>query len=401
LVPRHRDNDTLSFKVLQLADLHFGEDADGTWGPEQDRKSLAAIAAVLDAEKPDLVVFSGDQVTGESFGQNNFSQYLEQRNRVLAPLEERGILWATIFGNHDDCGSPGCQPPSGPAPAPAPAPVLAAAAGAEPEITTSGNNSDGGGTSISNNSTSNSSVNMTSTALLRQNSVRPADWTGFHGRLRGAGGFATLLAASGEERSQSAAPTPEAHFVQAAFRGTEEYPVPAAASLRRMLLADDARRNLSETGAEGFFVSSSGGLSNYRLKVFASDADAAADLPSFILWFIDTGGGRLAEGLQPDLVQWLRQESGALQSRYGPLPGALYTHIPLAQYAHVDPGSEAAGCSGQSASYTSLSTTREEVTPLQDDVGLFGLLRDMHVGWVFSGHNHGIQAMEATRRRSC
>merc|ERR1740117_1890338 len=58
LVPRAGAS---GFKVLQLADLHLGEDFGGTWGPEQDRKTLEAVEKVLISEKPDLVVFSGDQ----------------------------------------------------------------------------------------------------------------------------------------------------------------------------------------------------------------------------------------------------------------------------------------------------------------------------------------------------
>merc|ERR1719162_2727402 len=49
LVPRAGSS---SFKVLQLADLHLGEDFDGDWGPRQDQKTMAVVEALLDSERP-------------------------------------------------------------------------------------------------------------------------------------------------------------------------------------------------------------------------------------------------------------------------------------------------------------------------------------------------------------
>ncbi|XP_023156433.1 uncharacterized protein [Zea mays] len=45
------------FKVALFADLHYGEDAWTDWGPAQDAASDRVMAAVLDAENPDLVVY--------------------------------------------------------------------------------------------------------------------------------------------------------------------------------------------------------------------------------------------------------------------------------------------------------------------------------------------------------
>ncbi len=38
------------FKIWQLADAHLGEDPGGSWGPEQDAKTIKVIEAVLDQE---------------------------------------------------------------------------------------------------------------------------------------------------------------------------------------------------------------------------------------------------------------------------------------------------------------------------------------------------------------
>jgi len=135
---------------------------------------------------------------------------------------------------------------------------------------------------------------------------------------------------------------------------------------------------LSHTGAEGIFPSAGGGLSNYHLKVFASKSDADVDKPSYLLWFLDSGGGNLAEGLHDDQLDWLSKESASMDAKYGPLPGALYAHIPLQEYAHTDPSSSV--CKGISD---------DRVTPLKSGARLFPLLSKMHVDFVFAGHNHG------------
>uniref|UniRef100_A0ACD5XFW9 Uncharacterized protein n=1 Tax=Avena sativa TaxID=4498 RepID=A0ACD5XFW9_AVESA len=87
------------FKLALFADLHYGESAWTDWGPAQDDGSGRVMAAVLDAEKPDLVVYLGDLVTANNLPIPNATLYWD---RVLSPTRRRGIPWATIFGNHDD-----------------------------------------------------------------------------------------------------------------------------------------------------------------------------------------------------------------------------------------------------------------------------------------------------------
>lgn len=72
---------------------------------------LDDMRAVLDIEKPDLVVFLGDQIEGKHpyihIGDNtaNVKSVISQ---LLAPVVERGIPFAVVFGNHDgiDSGVP-------------------------------------------------------------------------------------------------------------------------------------------------------------------------------------------------------------------------------------------------------------------------------------------------------
>ena len=76
------------FKIVQFTDVHWVS------GSEHSVVSEKCMNRVLDEEKPDLVVFSGDFVTGKPAAKG-----LEE---VLQPTVSRGIPFAMTFGNHDD-----------------------------------------------------------------------------------------------------------------------------------------------------------------------------------------------------------------------------------------------------------------------------------------------------------
>ncbi|GJJ11195.1 hypothetical protein Clacol_005427 [Clathrus columnatus] len=65
------------------------------WG---DDLTSDLVASVLDAEKPDLVLFSGDQLNGQGSSWDSRSVLA----KFAVPVIERKIPWAAIFGNHDD-----------------------------------------------------------------------------------------------------------------------------------------------------------------------------------------------------------------------------------------------------------------------------------------------------------
>ena len=80
------------FKIVQFTDTHY------KWGKKASNAAIECISEIVDAEKPDLVVFTGDQVYSDSVA-------LSLRT-LVAPLSERNIPFVTIFGNHDsefDC----------------------------------------------------------------------------------------------------------------------------------------------------------------------------------------------------------------------------------------------------------------------------------------------------------
>lgn len=95
------------FKIIQFADIHYGEASDTLWGPEQDAKSAKVLADVLNAEGGsdddddiDLVVLSGDQLTANDMNWNATTYY---RNLIQVLLDAKPDLrWCMIFGNHDD-----------------------------------------------------------------------------------------------------------------------------------------------------------------------------------------------------------------------------------------------------------------------------------------------------------
>lgn len=77
-----------TIKIVQFTDVH--------WKPGNPESAAAGkcMNAVLDAEHPDLVVYTGDI----AFDKPAF----EALDSAFAPVVRRGIPFAYIFGNHDD-----------------------------------------------------------------------------------------------------------------------------------------------------------------------------------------------------------------------------------------------------------------------------------------------------------
>lgn len=104
------------FRIVQLTDTHFSHPR------PQDRRTQALIESVLDRERPDLVVLTGDVVSGWET-----PDAVAAWHTAVAPMIERGLAWAAVFGNHDDEGAwnraqlleaqrvwPGCLTQAGP-----------------------------------------------------------------------------------------------------------------------------------------------------------------------------------------------------------------------------------------------------------------------------------------------
>ncbi len=81
-------NQDSTFKIVQFTDVHYMH------GNSKSDTTLLSMKRVLDAEKPDLIVFTGDIVT---------SQPVEEGWKTIAQFAiERKIPFAVAFGNHDD-----------------------------------------------------------------------------------------------------------------------------------------------------------------------------------------------------------------------------------------------------------------------------------------------------------
>ncbi|EYU17522.1 hypothetical protein ABFS82_03G079500 [Erythranthe guttata] len=92
------------FRVLQVADMHF---ADGKTTPCEDvlpqqmaacsdLNTTAFIRRVILAEKPDLIVFTGDNIFGF-----DATDAAASMNAAFAPAVASNIPWAAVLGNHD------------------------------------------------------------------------------------------------------------------------------------------------------------------------------------------------------------------------------------------------------------------------------------------------------------
>jgi predicted phosphodiesterase len=83
-----RFNANGKFKIMQVTDTHI------IWDSPYSQETVVMLQQALDAEKPDLVIFTGDVVTGKP--------YRKGLDMVIEPVLSRQIPWALVFGNHDD-----------------------------------------------------------------------------------------------------------------------------------------------------------------------------------------------------------------------------------------------------------------------------------------------------------
>ncbi len=84
-------------KVIQFSDTHFG----GGWmSLKKDSMAMNAVAAMISAEKPDFVIFTGDVAYPVPFQSGTFNN--KSGAKILAELMETlGVYWTVSFGNHD------------------------------------------------------------------------------------------------------------------------------------------------------------------------------------------------------------------------------------------------------------------------------------------------------------
>lgn len=75
------------FRIVQFTDTHY------IAGDERSPRALNNVREMLDIEKPDLVIHTGDIIFGRPAQQS--------LKEILSPMGERQIPWAVALGNHD------------------------------------------------------------------------------------------------------------------------------------------------------------------------------------------------------------------------------------------------------------------------------------------------------------
>ena len=86
--PKLRFDENGEFKILQLTDLHY------VYKDSRSDIMFERMEELLDFEKPDLVVFTGDLI----YAPPADSAYLD----LLSHITSRNLPFAICFGNHDD-----------------------------------------------------------------------------------------------------------------------------------------------------------------------------------------------------------------------------------------------------------------------------------------------------------
>lgn len=88
---------------MQIADLHYSVTAGScrdttTSCIGSDNLTTSLLGRMLDVEKPDFIVFTGDQLNGQGTSWDGRSVL----SKFAKAVTDRGIPWAAVFGNHDD-----------------------------------------------------------------------------------------------------------------------------------------------------------------------------------------------------------------------------------------------------------------------------------------------------------
>ena len=85
------------FKTVQLTDIHIGA---GFLSFAKDSSAITTVATMLKAEKPDLVIITGDIAYPIPF-QSGTINNLRGAKIFAALMEQLGVYWTLGYGNHD------------------------------------------------------------------------------------------------------------------------------------------------------------------------------------------------------------------------------------------------------------------------------------------------------------
>jgi predicted MPP superfamily phosphohydrolase len=82
------------FKIAQFTDLHFRYNA-------EDEHTVDVQTTVIAAEDPDLVVMTGDVVSGNNIeiSMEGDDIFRAEYSKAVYAMQEASIPWAFVFGN--------------------------------------------------------------------------------------------------------------------------------------------------------------------------------------------------------------------------------------------------------------------------------------------------------------
>ena len=83
------------FRILTVSDIHGGVGFAA-------EKTVRALTALVEETKPDLVLFLGDTAGPGIIHIETEAELRTMLDVLSAPMENAGIPWAHVFGNHDD-----------------------------------------------------------------------------------------------------------------------------------------------------------------------------------------------------------------------------------------------------------------------------------------------------------
>jgi hypothetical protein len=82
-----------TFKIVQFTDTQDNQNT--------DPRTIRLIQTVLDDQKPDLVVFTGDNIAPHGSIPPTAADVVAAIHNIAAPVDQRRIPWFITFGNHD------------------------------------------------------------------------------------------------------------------------------------------------------------------------------------------------------------------------------------------------------------------------------------------------------------
>ena len=85
------------FRVMQLTDVHLGG---GFLSRKEDKMTINAIAAMVETEKPDLIIVTGDVSFAVPYISGTINNAIAHR-MFMRLMERLEIPWTIVFGNHD------------------------------------------------------------------------------------------------------------------------------------------------------------------------------------------------------------------------------------------------------------------------------------------------------------